>query len=54
MAYLLDFEADKQSAVIAEGLRLSFGVTTRLPRVATDEVLRYRDWEIPFKVSPHK
>ncbi|KAI9054764.1 hypothetical protein LZ554_001913 [Drepanopeziza brunnea f. sp. 'monogermtubi'] len=36
------------SAVIAESLRLSYGVTTRLPRVATEEVLVYKDWEIPF------
>jgi len=40
-----------QSAVIAEGLRLAFGITTRLPRIATGEVLRYKDWEIPFGVG---
>jgi cytochrome P450 len=34
--------------VIAEALRLSHGVTTRLPRIATEEVMRYKDWEIPF------
>lgn len=36
------------TAVIAEALRLSHGVTTRLPRIATEETLRYKDWEIPF------
>jgi hypothetical protein len=41
----------KQSAVIAEALRLSLGVTTRLPRVATEEILRYEGWEIPLRVS---
>ncbi|GAD93895.1 benzoate 4-monooxygenase cytochrome P450, putative [Paecilomyces variotii No. 5] len=34
-------------AVINEGLRLSYGVTTRLPRVAPTEALRYKDWVIP-------
>ncbi|CZR56606.1 related to cytochrome P450 CYP3/CYP5/CYP6/CYP9 subfamilies [Phialocephala subalpina] len=37
------------SAVISEGLRISIGVTTRLPRVATDETLVYKDWSIPFR-----
>lgn len=41
-----------QSAVISEGLRISIGVTTRLPRIATDEVLKYKEWVIPFGVSP--
>lgn len=40
-----------QSAVVSEGLRMSIGVSTRLPRVATDEVLTYKDWVIPFGVS---
>jgi cytochrome P450 len=40
-----------QSAVISEGLRISIGVTTRLPRIATDEVLKYKEWVIPFGVS---
>ena len=34
------------SAVIQEGLRISYGITTRLPRVA-NEVLTYNDWTIP-------
>ncbi|KAF2100215.1 putative cytochrome P450 [Rhizodiscina lignyota] len=34
------------SAVIQEGLRLSYGVTTRLPRVV-NEPLQYREWTIP-------
>jgi hypothetical protein len=38
----------KKSAVTAEALRLSFGVTTRLTRVATEEILPYEDWETPF------
>jgi len=39
------------SAVIAEGLRISIGVTARLPRIATDELLTYKDWVIPYRVS---
>lgn len=38
------------SAVVSEGLRMSIGVTTRLPRIATDEVLTYKEWVIPFGV----
>jgi hypothetical protein len=30
---------------------MSVGVSTRLPRVATDEVLTYKDWVIPFGVN---
>lgn len=39
-----------QSAVIQEGLRLSSIVTTRLPRIAPDEVLEYMQWQIPAGV----
>lgn len=39
-----------QSAVISEGIRLAYGVTTRSPREA-DEPLRYREWVIPPKVN---
>ncbi|KAJ5109664.1 hypothetical protein N7532_002309 [Penicillium argentinense] len=35
------------SATIREGLRLSSVVTTRLPRIAPDEVLQYQRWQIP-------
>ncbi|OKL60205.1 hypothetical protein UA08_04932 [Talaromyces atroroseus] len=35
------------TAVIKEGLRLSYGVTTRLPRVSPTEALQYKDWIIP-------
>ncbi|OJJ96495.1 hypothetical protein ASPACDRAFT_54396 [Aspergillus aculeatus ATCC 16872] len=35
------------SATIKEGLRLSSVVTTRLPRIAPHETLRYQHWEIP-------
>ncbi|PWY77409.1 cytochrome P450 [Aspergillus heteromorphus CBS 117.55] len=35
------------SAVINEGFRLSFGMLSRLPRVAPNEVLRYKEWDIP-------
>jgi hypothetical protein len=44
-----------QSAVVNEGLRISYGVTTRLPRVAK-EPIKYQDWVIPPNVnllSPH-
>lgn len=34
------------SAVIQEGLRLSYGITTRLPRIASDPV-QYQSWVIP-------
>ena len=34
------------SAVISEGIRLAYSLTTRLPRIA-HEPLTYRDWEIP-------
>ncbi|EQK99207.1 cytochrome P450 [Ophiocordyceps sinensis CO18] len=37
------------AAVISEGLRVSNGLTTRLPRLArADEPMVYQDWEIPF------
>lgn len=35
------------TSVLLEGLRLSYGVATRLPRVAPDRVIRYRDFDIP-------
>ena len=35
------------SAVIAEGNRLSFGVTARVCRIAPDEDLRYKEYIIP-------
>ena len=45
------------SAVIQEGLRLSFGVCARLPRIATGETLVLRDgeraWSIPPNVCSH-
>ncbi|KAI9758310.1 MAG: hypothetical protein M1815_003512 [Lichina confinis] len=34
-------------AVVLEGFRKSYGVTSRLPRVAPDEHLLYQDWIIP-------
>jgi cytochrome P450 len=37
------------TAVIMEGLRISLGMTTRLPRVS-HEPLRYKDWVIPARV----
>lgn len=45
-----------QTAVIQEGLRLAFGVSTRLQRVCPDETLTFDDgktqWSIPPGVSP--
>ncbi|APA15993.1 hypothetical protein sscle_16g107630 [Sclerotinia sclerotiorum 1980 UF-70] len=35
------------NAVVNEGLRLSYGVSTRLPRISPYEVMMYKDWEIP-------
>lgn len=34
-------------AVINEGLRLSYGVVTRLARIAPDRVIEYGEWKIP-------
>jgi cytochrome P450 len=43
------------SAVIQEGLRLSYGVCARLPRIAPSDVLQLKDgdkvWDIPTNVS---
>jgi cytochrome P450 len=38
-----------QSAVIREGLRLSYGLTTRLPRIAHEDI-KYKEWVIPAGV----
>jgi len=35
------------TAVVQEGLRLSFGVAGHLQRVSPDQVLKFNDWEIP-------
>ncbi|KAL2061155.1 hypothetical protein VTL71DRAFT_7428 [Oculimacula yallundae] len=35
------------SAIISEGLRLSFGITAHLQRVSPDQALIYGDWTIP-------
>jgi cytochrome P450 len=35
------------SAVISEGFRVSYGVTSRLPRVSPDSALVFNGWEIP-------
>ncbi|OJJ75883.1 hypothetical protein ASPBRDRAFT_51587 [Aspergillus brasiliensis CBS 101740] len=39
------------TAVLKEGLRLSALVTTRLPRVAPDEILQFYGWKIPCGTS---
>jgi cytochrome P450 len=39
------------SAVISEGLRLSFGVTTHLQRVSPELPMAFKDWTIPPGVS---
>jgi len=39
-----------QGAVIKEALRLSFGVTTRLPRIAKTDI-EYKGYVIPAGVS---
>jgi cytochrome P450 len=36
-----------QSAVINEGLRVAHGVSSRQPRIATQEDLQYKQWTIP-------
>jgi cytochrome P450 len=35
------------TAVVNEGLRLSHGVSSRMPRIATQETLQYGEWIIP-------
>ncbi|KAL4899472.1 hypothetical protein BDW74DRAFT_183726 [Aspergillus multicolor] len=35
------------TSVMLEGLRLSYGVTARLPRIAPYNALQYKDWTIP-------
>ncbi|KAL9123390.1 MAG: hypothetical protein Q9187_000072 [Circinaria calcarea] len=35
------------SAVIMEGLRLSYGAVARLPRIAPDRTIEFGDWKIP-------
>ena len=35
------------TAVVNEGLRLSHGVSSRMPRIATEETLQYGEWRIP-------
>lgn len=39
------------TAVIWEGLRLSFGVVAHLQRISPDQVLRFGEWEIPAGVG---
>jgi cytochrome P450 len=39
------------TAVIKEGLRLSYGASVRLPRSAPDTELRFKDWVIPRGTS---
>lgn len=40
------------TAVIQEGLRLSFGVVAHLQRISPDQVLVFNEWEIPPGVCP--
>ncbi|KUL82368.1 hypothetical protein ZTR_09805 [Talaromyces verruculosus] len=35
------------TSVMLEGLRLSYGVSTRLARISTDYALQFREWTIP-------
>lgn len=35
------------TALIKEGLRLSYGVASRIPRIAPDRTLTYGNWKIP-------
>ena len=34
------------TALIQEGLRLSYGVASRMPRIAPDRIVEYKDWKI--------
>ena len=36
-----------QTAVVNEGLRCAHGVSSRQPRIATEETLKYREYTIP-------
>jgi len=38
------------TAVIKEGLRLSYGNTSRIPRIALDQPIKYKDYVIPVGV----
>jgi hypothetical protein len=40
-----------QTGVVDEALRLSYGLIIRLPRIAPNEDLRYKDYTIPAGVS---
>ncbi|OCT49257.1 Trichodiene oxygenase [Cladophialophora carrionii] len=47
-ATLVDFEKMPYlTSVMLEGLRLSYGVSTRLARIAPDRALQYREYSIP-------
>ena len=35
------------SACIQEGIRLSYGISARNPRISPDKSTKYRDWSIP-------
>lgn len=35
------------SACIQEGIRLSYGVSSRNPRISPDKAIRYKDWVVP-------
>lgn len=53
--YIINDEAHgpyiKQRAVIQEVHRIGAVITTRLIRIAPNESLRYKEWEIPAGVS---
>ncbi|KAF7586968.1 hypothetical protein BBP40_007967 [Aspergillus hancockii] len=47
-ASLLDFEKMPYlTSVMLEGLRLSYGISSRLQRISPDSPLQFRDWSIP-------
>ncbi|KAF7586777.1 hypothetical protein BBP40_008348 [Aspergillus hancockii] len=47
-ATLLDFEKMPYlTSVLLEGLRLSYGLSTRLQRIAPDRALQFKEWSIP-------
>lgn len=47
-----EFSYDNRNVIsLIERKSLSYGVTTRLARIAPDENLKYGKWEIPAGVS---
>lgn len=51
MCELANMNDSLQTSIMLEGLRVSFGVATRLQRSSPDQPMMYQDWVIPPGVS---